>query len=255
MNQEKLLAAVRVESGERARRALETANLSDEEMQNLRSAQQKLEQAAMIHHVRLRHRYRGKMVIDILLDIGRVLNMIEAAHFPGGIHDQDFRARIMNEFKIYGATREVQMILWQIQDWERPSYAVVDYRGGYDSVSSLNFFGPYRFVVRPAMRARSTFTPSDSFQVERDQVYVWENIDGVLAKKLNGRSWYNYVLSDTEPFITTEGVHYIEAQVIGGFELTDFSKLYYPAADRADRAFFTKLQRLELDHGIELVHY
>ncbi|TSC83530.1 MAG: hypothetical protein G01um101417_513 [Parcubacteria group bacterium Gr01-1014_17] len=101
----------------------------------------------------------------------------------------------------------------------------------------------------------ATFTPFDSFLIERDQVYVWDDIDGVLATKLNGRFWFEYVLEGTEPVATREGVHYIEAQILGGVHLSDINRLYYPVADQVDYGFFAKLKKFELDHGIELVHY
>lgn len=255
VNQEKLLGIVRAESGKRARQTLERLNLSEVGMRRFRAAKDKIEQAPLVHGIQLRDRYRDELVIDSLLDIGRVLNLFEIGDFPGGVHDYRFRGRLLNEFKIYGATRQTQMIMGQMQDSERPSYAALDYWGEHGSIASLQFFGPYRFVLKPGLKGHSTFTPSDSFQVERDQVYVWETIEGVLATRLNARYWYEYVLDGGEPFITEEGVHYIEAQILGGFDVADVTRLYYPAADRVDHEFFAKLRRLELDHGIELVYY
>lgn len=255
INQVKLLAGVRGESADRARRMLERMSLSEVERQRLLEARRKLEQAPLVHGVELRNRYRDARVIESLLDVGRVMNRIEIGEFPGGIYDPRFRGRLLNEFKIYGATRQAQMVMGQMHDSERPSYAALDYWGGRGSIASLQFFGAYRFMLGHQLKERSTFTPSDSFQVERDQVYVWENIEGVLVTRINGRHWYDYVFQEDEPFITEEGVHYIEAQILGGFDLVDVVRLYYPAADRVDHEFFGKLRRLELDYGIELAYY
>ena len=255
INQQKLLQLVRSESVSRAHRAVERLNLSEVETRQFRAAKEKLDAASLVHGIKLRYQYRDDLVIDSLLDIGRVMNLIEIGDFAGGIRDWNFRNRLLNEFKLYGGTRQAQMIMSQIDDSERPSYGALDYRGGYGSVASLQSFGPYRFVLKPELKERSTFTPSDSFQVEGSQVYLWGTIEGVLATRLNARYWYEYVLAGEEPHITEEGVHYIEAQIIGGFDLSDVVRLYYPGRDRRYHKFFTKLRRLETEHGIELVFY
>ncbi|OHA28557.1 MAG: hypothetical protein A3C08_02270 [Candidatus Taylorbacteria bacterium RIFCSPHIGHO2_02_FULL_47_18] len=122
-------------------------------------------------------------------------------------------------------------------------------------MSPLIHYGNYRFVLKKKFRVNTTFTPFDSLLVEREQVYVWDDIDGVLATKLNGRFWFEYVLEGAEPVATRDGIHYIEAQIIGGVYLSDITRLYYPVADQTDYEFFAKLERFEIDHGIQLVQY
>ena len=142
-----------------------------------------------------------------------------------------------------------------MHDSERPNYGAVDYIGIPTSLSPLVHWGYHRFILKNELRTNATFTPFDSFLAEQDQVYVWEDIDGVLATKLNGRFWFDYVLDGTEPVATREGVHYIEAQILGGVHLSDVTTLCYPVADQVDYEFFAKLKQFKIDHEIELVYH
>lgn len=253
-NQQQLFDRVAKESKKRSRRMIRRANLDQKQRGQLRDAKQRLGQASLVRHTNLRYRYEGELVLDTILAAKRMLNLIEIGNFPGGIRDQGLRNRLLNEFKLYSATNEAQRIMSNMPDSERPIYAVVDYMGGTGSVSSVGFFGHYRFVLRPYLRSRATFTPCDSMQAELDEVYVWRDIEGVLATKLRERFWFEYVATGIDP-LAAEGITYIEAQILGGVQLTDVVRLYYPVADRMDKFFFAKLQQLELDHGIEIVHY
>ncbi len=254
-NQKQLLEKVRMESRHRAKRVIQHAKLRKNQKRTLRLAKQKLEQSQIVINRNLRDQYCDEKIIDNVLRIRKILNKIEIGDFTGGIHDQTFRTRLLVEFKLYGATQDLQVIFSHMHDSERPNYGAVDYLGTPTSLSPLVHWGHFRFVLKNELRANTTFTPFDSFLVERDQVYVWDDIDGVLATKLNGRFWFDYVLEGTEPVATREGVHYIEAQILGGVCLSDITRLYYPIADQNDYGFFAKLKRFELDHGIELVHY
>lgn len=254
-NQKQLLEKVRMESRHRAQRVIQRAKLRKNQKRKLRLAKQKLERSDIVININLREQYLDKPITDSLLTTGRVFNLIEIGNFPGGIHDQTFRTRLLVEFKLYGATRDIHLISSYMHDSERPNYGAVDYLGIPTSLSPLIHWGRYRFVLKNELKTNATFTPFDSFLVEKDQVYVWDDIDGVLATKLNGRFWFEYVLEGTEPLATREGIHYIEAQILGGVHLSDITRLYYPIADEVDYRFLAKLKQLELDHGIELVHY
>lgn len=254
-NQKQLLEKVRVESRHRAQRVIQRAKLRQNQKRKLRLAKQKLERSDIVININLREQYQDERIIDGFLRIGRMLNKIEIGFFPSGIHDQTFRTRLLVEFKLYGATQDIQIISSHMRDSERPNYGAVDYLGTPTSLSPLIHWGNHRFVLKDELRMNATFTPFDSYLVERDQVYVWDDIDGVLATKLNGRFWFDYVLEGTEPVAIHEGVHYIEAQILGGVHLSDITRLYYPVANQTDHEFFAKLQRFELDHDIELVHY
>ncbi|TSC83584.1 MAG: hypothetical protein G01um101417_494 [Parcubacteria group bacterium Gr01-1014_17] len=244
-----------MESRHRAQRVIQRAKLRTNQKRKLRLAKQKLKQSNIVINLDLREQYRDEKIIDNLLRVGRTLNKIEIGFFPGGIHDKTFRTRLLAEFKLYGAMQDLQVIFSHMHDSERPNYGAVDYLGIPTSLSPLIHWGHYRFVLKNELRVNATFTPFDSFLIERDQVYVWDDIDGVLATKLNGRFWFEYVLEGVEPVATREGVHYIEAQILGGVHLSDITRLYYPVADQTDYEFFAKLKKLELDHGVELVHY
>lgn len=254
-NQKQLLEKVRMESRHRAQRVIQRAKLRQNQKRKLRLARQKLEQSQIVVNINLHKRYRDENIIDNLLRIERTLNEIEIGDFLGGIHDQTLRTRLLVEFKLYGATQDLQVIFSHMHDSERPNYGAVDYLGTPTSLSPLVHWGNHRFVLKNELKMSATFTPFDSFLVEREQVYVWDDIDGVLATKLNGRFWFEYVLEEVEPVATREGVHYIEAQILGGVHLSDITRLYYPIADQVDYGFFAKLKQFELDHVIELVHY
>ena len=254
-NQKQLLEKVRMGSRHRAQRVIQHAKLRKNQKRRLRLAKQKLEQSDIVININLQDRYRDKPIIDSLLTTGRVFNLIEIGNFPGGIHDQTLRTRLLVEFKLYGATQDLQIIFSHMHDSERPNYGAIDHLRTPISLSPLIHYGNYRFVLKKELRANATFTPFDSLIVERDQVYVWDDIDGVLATKLNGRFWFDYVLEETEPVATREGIHYIEAQILGGVYLSDITRLYYPVVDQVDYGFFAKLKQFELDRRIELVHY
>lgn len=256
-NQKHLLEKVRVESRHRARRVIQLAKLRKNQKRKLRQARQKLEHSPLVLNMNLCKRYGHYTVIDSLLEIKRLMNLFETADFPDGIHDKQFRNRLLIEFKFYGAMRDLQLIFNHMHDSERPNYGAVDYLGVPTSLGPLIHYGRHRFVLKDELKRRATFTPFDSFLAEREQVYVWEDIDGVLATKLNGRFWFEYVLEGTEPVATREGVHYIETQILGGVYLSDMVQIYYHASDRYDDGgeFFAKLKCLELDYGLRLVQY
>ncbi|TSC73229.1 MAG: hypothetical protein G01um101470_210 [Parcubacteria group bacterium Gr01-1014_70] len=254
-NQKRFLEKVRMESRHRAQRVIQHAKLRKNQKRKLRLARQKLEHSDIVINLNLDKQYRDEKIIDSLLRIGRMFNRIEVEDFPDGIHNLTFRTRLLVEFKLYGATQDLQVIFSHMHDSERPNYGGLDYLQTPTSIAPLRHYGHYRFVLKNELRINATFTPFDSFLVEREQVYVWDDIEGVLATKLNGRFWFDYVLDEIEPVATDEGVHYIEAQILGGVHLSDITRLYYPVVDQTDYAFFAKLKQFEIEHNIQIVQY
>jgi hypothetical protein len=95
--------------------------------------------------------------------------------------------------------------------------------------------------------------------VPSDQVYVWEDIKGVLVRKFHtpkpARFLFEYVNDRTEPVDAASNLRYIEAQVLGGIRLDeDVDRLYYPVADRYSD-LFSQIERLAVECNLELVAY
>jgi hypothetical protein len=255
VNQEKLLAKVRSQSRKRADEILRRARLSSEQEVQLHAAKRKFERALLIINIELQKDYNGGMVIDSMLKAGRLFNRMEIGKFAGGTRDFYFRTRLLSEFKLYGATSDLQTIFGYMLDEERPHYAAVDYMDRGRSLASLQGYGFYRCELREELKQRATITPKDSLAAELDEVYLWEDIDGILATKSNGHFWFELVMGDVDPLAFDKGYYYIEAQILGGVRLSEIAILYHPAADMLDKNFFAKLKRLEVDHNIVLMHY
>ena len=254
-NQKWLFDKVKSTSKKRVQLTVCHAKLNPEQRKQLWLAKRKLKQSRVVINVDLHRQFRHEQIIDNLLRVKRILNIIEHGDFPGGIHDLNFRGRLLIEFKLYGATQDLQIVFGHMHDSERPKYASLDYRNIPQSITPLGLYGHHRLVLKDEVKTRATFTPFDSTMIEIDQVFIWENIEGVLTTKLNGKFWYEYVLNNKEPFSVKEGTHYIEAQILGLVQLSDIEKIYYPVSDQNDHKFFQKFQRFKLDHGIQLVHY
>ena len=82
---------------------------------------------------------------------------------------------------------------------------------------------------------------------EGNRVFVWDDIEGVLAQKAGatGRYWFEWVLDRKVPMDMYGSVPYIESQILGGvFLKDDVDDLYYPETDELNRPFFRKLRRL-----------
>jgi len=113
-------------------------------------------------------------------------------------------------------------------------------------------------VLKENVKIRCTFTPADSFQITSDQVFVWDDIDGVLATKIpvSDSCWFEHIEKEILPMDDHGNTSYMEAQILGGVFLEDdVDMLYYPETDQFNEPFFKKLKRLEKDFGIELVPY
>lgn len=211
-------------------------------------------EARVIHDIRTTRRIHDVPVIDALLEDGRFLNRMETGGFPDGMRDSYFRTRIMSEFKLYGARTMTQDVLQELPDRQRPLYGLLDFVRDPEKSNSLGYWGDYRFVLKEEVKYRATYTPRDSFVAEWEEVYPYEDIEGVLVAKPAGtKYWFEYVLDQEEP--RPRGGRYIEAQIFGPVWLTDVERLYLPAAVGRDSNLRAKLSRLGVDYNIELVQY
>ncbi len=254
--QQYLLDKVNRTSRRRASTTRRKAHFTATQQNGLERAREKLGGARLVMNRNLRQMSILQPLIENLLRIPRFYSRMEIGDFPDGARDQNLRTRIMVEFKLYGATPDLQVVFSHMLDAERPLYASLDYIDAPQSLAPLRHWGWHRFRLRNEVKERCTFTPSDSFFAEREQVFLWKDIDGVLAQRAaGGRYWFEYINSALEPFSMVEGVGYIEAQILGGVTLADVDRLYYPEAEHLDMEFFSSLERLRDEYGIELIAY
>jgi hypothetical protein len=255
--QKQLFEKVEQCSRKRADETIKKAKLSAQQRRALGSARKKLEHSLLIVNLALRSRYNGGLIIDGVLELGRLINYFELRHFREKERDEYFQTRLLVEFKLYGATSDLQEVFKVLADDEHPHYAAVDYLNHGSSIPTLRGYGKYRFALKNELKERSTLTPSDSFFAESDQVYVWGDRDGILASRplADDHFWFEHVVNGTEPKSAKKGRSYIEAQILGGVSLHDVETVYYPAVDRLDPDFFEKLKRFETNYGITLKEY
>lgn len=197
-------------------------------------------------------------MIDSLLASKRIYNLYEIAQAAVGYNPSELRMRIMLEFKLYGGTRDLQTVMAGMTNTEHPNYGTLDYRNDPIGLSALGFYGWYRFVLKPLVRIRSTFSSGDSFQITPDQVFAWNGIDGVLATRVgeNRPYWFEFINERTIPIDDFGNTSYIEVQMLGGVFLErDVEALYYPETDQFNRSFYRKLRRFEDEFDIELKPY
>lgn len=221
-------------------------------------ATEKLNQSRIVVNANLQERIFGIPMIDSLLVSRRLYNLFEIAHAAHEVNPCDLRMRIMLEFKLYGGTRDLQTVLAGMSNTEHPNYGILDYRNDPIGLSALGFYGWYRFVLKDDVQKRSTFTPADSFHVTSDQVFAWNDIDGVLATRVApGKPyWFEYVNQNEIPIDEYGTTSYIESQILGGVFLEDdVDVLYYPETDQFNKEFFAKLKRFEEEFKIELKPY
>lgn len=221
-------------------------------------AVEKLNQSRIVVNVNLQERIFGIPMIDSFLASKRLYNLFEIAHAAHEVNPCDLRMRVMLEFKLYGATRDLQTVLAGMSNTEHPNYGILDYRNDPIGLSALGFYGWYRFVLNNKAKERSTFTPADSFHVTSNQVFVWEDIKGVLATHVapDRPYWFEYINEKAIPIDEYGTTSYIEAQILGGIFLkSDVDVLYYPETDQFNKEFFSKLKRLEEEFGIKLKPY
>lgn len=234
-------------------------NLIDDGIQKeLALATEKLKLSSIVINVNLQERLFGIPMIDSLLAAGRLYNLFEIAHAMHEVNPSKLRMRVMLEFKLYGGTRDLQTVLAGMSNREHPNYGLLDYRNDPVGLSALGFYGWYRFVLKELVKERSTFTPADSFHITPEQVFVWRDIDGILATQMgiDKPSWFQYVNEGEIPIDEYGTTSYIEAQILGNvFLKEDVEMLYYPETDQFNKEFFSKLKRLAEEFEIKLEPY
>jgi len=235
-------------------------NLIDDRVQeDLALAVEKLKLSRIVINVNLQERIFGIPMIDSLLVSKRLYNLFEIAHAMHEVNPSELRMRTMLEFKLYGGTRDLQTVLAGMSNREHPNYGLLDYRNDPVGLSALGFYGWYRFVLRDKVKERSTFTPADSFHITSDQVFVWDDVRGVLVTQVgvDKPCWFQYVGREEIPIDEYGTTSYIETQILGGVSLEkkDVEMLYYPETDRFNKEFFSKLKRFEEEFEIKLEPY
>jgi len=252
-----LYSKVHTTSRERADKVVQAFESGSPE-EELSRAIEKLSQSRIVVNVNLQERIFGIPMIDSLLASKRLYNLFEIAHAAQEVNPCDLRMRVMLEFKLYGGTRDLQTVLAGMSNTEHPNYGILDYRNDPIGLSALGFYGWYRFILKDKVKKRSTFTPADSFHITPEEVFVWDDIDGVLATRVaSGKPyWLECVNKNEIPIDEYGSTPYIEAQVLGGVFLeNDVDVLYYPETDQFNREFFSKLKRFEEEFNIELKPY
>lgn len=162
-NQLHLLHAVRNKSRQRADEVLQKANLTSGQMEQLKLAKQKLEDARIVVNVNLLDILFGQPTIDSILHSGRLYNLFEIDHVFQNTNPSRMRIRLMAEFKIYGATPDIQLVLGRMANSEHPNYGALDFIRDPIVFSSPAHYGGYRFGLIDKVKERCTFTPSDAF--------------------------------------------------------------------------------------------
>ncbi|MDO8572848.1 MAG: DUF3626 domain-containing protein [bacterium] len=232
--------------------------LLDQQRDMVVGLKKKLQNSRIVVNVNLHDHIFGISMIDSLIASKRLYNLFEIAHAARERNPSDLRMRIMLEFKLYGATRNLQTVLAGMSNTEHPNYGVLDYRNNPIGLSALGFYGWYRFVLKDRVKKRSTFTPADSFHITPEQVFVWDDIEGVLASRVVGmdQCWHEYVNRMEIPIDEYGTTSYIEAQILGGVFLeNDVEVLYYPETDQFNQEFFPKLKRLAKECKFKLISY
>ena len=243
-------------SRKRANGMMHRARLSNEQMVALGQAIRRLKPARIVVNLNLHEQVAGRRMIDSLLDSGRIYNLFEIAQAAIGYNPSALRLRIMLEFKLYGATPDLQDVLAGMANIEHPNYALVDYFPQPLGYSLVGYYGWYRFMLKDEVKERSTFSPVDTKYTTSDQTFVWNDMNGILATKIGGRYWFEYVNSNTIPLSAQGNVSYIETQILGGvFLQDDVDALYYPETDRLNKPFFRKLTHLAEKFSIQLEPY
>lgn len=159
--------------------------------------------------------------IDGILQDGRLKNQFETT-WSEGSYDPDFRRKI--EHRLFNLSPD--------EDYDvRPVYGALD---PFHDQPKTEFFhkgpaagyGPVWFRLKPEVKARSTFTPWDSFNVEDTPHYV-HSIEGIhhLARiaaqqDFSGKDLHDYFAN---PWTTPlpRFYNYIEAQIHGGVYLPE----------------------------------
>lgn len=244
----------------KADKVLQMARFSENKHKELADALRHIADARVVINVNLRARVHGRPLIDWLMQTKRLLNLFEVSYSHQDNRPVDLRRRLIAEYRLYSGNLKMQGVISAMSNTEHPHYGQLDYIGDPVKLPSLGYFGLYRFVLKGEANARSTFTPDDSNNVESDQVFVWNNIEAVLATQITDKYWFEYINDNDVPIDEYGYIRYIEAQILGGIFLngngeSDIEGLYYPETDEFDEEFFAKLIQLRDSYHIKLIPY
>jgi len=114
-------------SRERADALIKNTALSSGQLAALEQAKQNLKDARIVVNRNLHERIFSAPMIDNLLASKRLYNLFEIAHAGKEAHPSDLRMRIMLEFKLFGASLDVQTVLAGMSNTEHPNYGMLDY--------------------------------------------------------------------------------------------------------------------------------
>jgi hypothetical protein len=243
---------------ERLKLVFEKAKLTAGQQSELEKAHWRLRKSKIVVNLSLHERAFGDPLIDSLLDARRLYNVFEIAHAGEMANPTRMRIRIMLEFKVYGATNNIQSVLGGMSNTEHPNYGILDYFNHPIGISMLGGYGWYRFICNHRVKYRSTFAPADSLYITSDQVFRFADIEGILASRPYPGSgyWFEYVNTGTVPIDQNGNACYIEAQILGGISLKkDVETICHPETDKFNKSFLKKLQRFKTEFGIELKKY
>lgn len=255
-----LLDGVHSQGKYRLRRALRQSGLHAKEKKTLKRVARDIvihEKARIAINFDLRLRVNRDTIAEAIQDCGRLLNAFELQIAFQDTSAFALRQRIMKEFILFGGPKRVDSALANLPDDERPYYGILDYLGDPLKFRGM-YYGLYRLVLKPEFLERSTFTPRDSFDIESEEVFCWEHIEGVLSahpNPLDPMRWYEYVYNHKAPSLDISLPAYIESQIFGPIFLTDIEKIWYPAHDKLDPWFMTVLQLFEDNYQIQIAHY
>jgi hypothetical protein len=205
----------------------------------------------------LRRRVHSQIMLESLLDTGKLLNMYELETVLENRDDFNTRMRLLKEHRMYGGEKGEEVILAHMPDDEHPLYGILDYFNDPHLMRGTHY-GLYRAVLKLGFMQRATFTPADSYGTIKDDIQVVENIAGVLIHHptpMVPHTWGHYVLRKTVPMHHSVQPPYIEAQVFGPIRLADIETMYVPSHDKIDPWFWGMLQRLHTQYGIVVVPF
>jgi hypothetical protein len=240
--------------------AMRKLKLSSDQQSAFEEARKRLEDARIVVSLNLHeHVFKGPM-IKSLLSSRRLYNIFEIAHAERANNPSRMRLRIMLEFKMYGGNNDVQNILSGMSNTEHPNYGILDYLHNPVGISMLGNYGWYRFGLEYDVKKRSTYAPKDSLYIQPGQLFVWDDVDGLLATQpiKGGRRWFEYISQKQVPIDGNGNAYYIEAEPLGGIFIRkdgDVEDLHYPETDQFNTEFFEELKKFDTEFGIDLKPY
>jgi hypothetical protein len=259
-SQKLLLETVREQRKTNLRAAVSASGLRGKELAECRKVSDRLvadKEVRIAINANLRLRVHKDTFAEVLGIGGRLLNLFELDAALGNQDDYNMRLRFLKEFRVYGAKQKIENNLAHLPDDEHPIYGILDYIGDPFKMRGT-YYGMYRFILKRDFLERATFTSGDSFGIESEDVFCWNDIMGVLASQsheLDPKRWYEYVQEKSAPNFSSSQPLYIEAQVLGPVHLIDVERLYYPCHDTVDPWFMGVLKSLADEYKFTLSHY